>query len=212
MDGLMLDTEQLETRLYVQVSGRMGWPTPESVLRQMIGVNDDDTEVFYREKYGPEYPFREIWAAVKDEEILEGDKNGLPLKKGLLVLLDKLDRLGVPLAVATSTGCKRTKWKLSRAGILNRFTILTCGDEVQRGKPYPDIYLLAAERIGAEPADCVGFEDSPAGLMGLAAAGIPSVFVKDMTEPPPEVLRTVWRRCADLEEAASLFGDKKYGS
>ena len=206
MDGLLLDTEQLETKLYVEISRRMGWPTPEVVLREMIGVTEDNTDVFFKKKYGADYPYREIWAAVKDEETLIGDKDGLPLKPGLFVLLEKLDHLGVPLAVATSTGRKRTHWKLSRSGILGRFKVLACGDEVERGKPNPDIYLLAAERLGIEPAGCVGFEDSPVGLTGLAAAEIPSIFIKDMAEPSPEILKTVWRRCADLEEAASLFG------
>jgi beta-phosphoglucomutase-like phosphatase (HAD superfamily) len=80
------------------------------------------------------------------------------------------------------------------------------GDEVQRGKPAPDIFLLAAERLGKNPRRCVGFEDSPAGLQSLHSAGIPSVFVQDLVEPPPAIIATVWRRCGDLAEAAALFG------
>ena len=206
MDCLLLDTERLETDLYIEISRRMGWPTSEAVLRMMIGVTENDTDAFYKKKYGADYPYREIWAAVKEEETVIGDKEGLPLKPGLLALLDKLDSLEVPLAVATSTGRKRTEWKLRRSGIVDRFRVFSCGDEVERGKPNPDIYLLAAERLKVYPAYCVGFEDSPVGLTGLAAAGIPSVFVKDMAEPSPEILKTVWRRCNDLEEAVSLFG------
>jgi beta-phosphoglucomutase-like phosphatase (HAD superfamily) len=109
------------------------------------------------------------------------------------------------MAVATSTYRDRGEWKLSAAGIRDYFTLLTCGDEVKRGKPESDIFLLAAERLGLDPASCVGFEDSPAGLMGLAKAGIRSVFVKDLVEPSGEILDTVWQRCNDLAEAAELF-------
>ncbi|MDR0585774.1 MAG: HAD family phosphatase, partial [Treponema sp.] len=130
----------------------------------------------------------------------------LPHRPGLLTLLDRLDALEIPKAVATSTERKRALWKLEKAGIADRFTVLVCGDEIRRGKPAPDIFLKAAERLGAAPADCVGFEDSPAGLKGLAEAGIRSVFIKDLAEPPPDVLAGVWRRCADLAEAAALFG------
>ncbi|MDR0877174.1 MAG: HAD family hydrolase, partial [Treponema sp.] len=92
------------------------------------------------------------------------------------------------------------------ANVRDRFSVITCGDEVAHGKPAPDIFLLAAGRLGQEPAACIGFEDSTAGLRALAAAGVRSVFIKDLLEPPHEVLATVWRRCNDLEEAAELFG------
>ena len=207
MDGLMLDTEQLELSLYVEISAKMGWPTPKTMLLNTIGIPDTETTFFYKKQYGADYPFEEIWAAVLREEETQAKKNGIPRKKGLIVLLDKLKSLGVPLAVATSADSARAQWKLERAGILDRFNAFACAEEVKNGKPAPDIFLLAAKKLGAEPENCAGFEDSPAGLAGLASAGIPSVFVKDMAEPPPEILATVWYRCSDLEEAASLFGN-----
>jgi len=206
MDGLMLDTERLEIGLYVEISAKMGWPTPENMLRKTIGVKDADALAFYKNEYGADYPFMEIWDAVVKEEETLAEKNGLPLKTGLLVMLDKLKSLGVPIAVATSADSKRAQWKLTRAGILDRFNITACGEEVKQGKPAPDIFLLAAKRLGVEPEHCIGFEDSPAGLAGLASAEIPSVFIKDLAEPSAETLATVWYRCSDLEEAATLFG------
>ncbi|MDR0448727.1 MAG: HAD family phosphatase, partial [Treponema sp.] len=206
MDGLMLDTERLELQLYVEISAQMGWPTPETMLRKTIGISDEDAEVFYKNEYGAAYPFRKIWDAVVEKEYKIAEKDGLPHKTGLLILLDRLKQLEIPMAVATSANRKRAQWKLERGGILDRFNAFAFGDEIERGKPSPDIFLLAAERLGVNPQGCVGFEDSPAGLAGLAAAGIHSVFIKDMAEPAQEILRTVWRRCADLEVAASLFG------
>ena len=206
MDGLMLDTERLETALYVRISREMGWPTSESFLRTTIGIGDDVSEKTYKAEFGAVYPFREIWERVKDALTETAETEGLPHRPGLLTLLDRLDALEIPKAVATSTERKRALWKLEKAGIADRFTVLVCGDEIRRGKPAPDIFLKAAERLGAAPADCVGFEDSPAGLKGLAEAGIRSVFIKDLAEPPSDVLAGVWRRCADLAEAAALFG------
>jgi HAD superfamily hydrolase (TIGR01509 family) len=205
MDGLMLDTERLEVELYVRISAEMGWPTAEAFLRSTIGISEAASETRYKAEYGGGYPYREIWERVKAAQTELGNRKGLPHRPGLLVLLDKLRDLGIPLAVATSTDRERAKWKLGCAGILDRFAVLACGDEVERGKPEPDIFLLAAERLDFEPASCIGFEDSPAGLVGLAKAGIPSVFVKDLAEPPREILANVWRRCGDLAEAAKLF-------
>jgi HAD superfamily hydrolase (TIGR01509 family) len=206
MDGLMLDTERLEIALYVGISREMGWPTSEAFLRTTVGVGDDVSEKIYKTEFGAAYPFREIWERVKNALAETTESGGIPHRPGLLTFLDRLDALGIPRAVATSTERKRALWKLERAGIADRFTVLVCGDEVSRGKPAPDIFLKAAERLGAAPADCIGFEDSPAGLTGLAAAGICSVFIKDLAEPSPEVLAGVWRRCAGLAEAAALFG------
>ena len=206
MDGLMLDTERLEIALYVRISREMGWPTSEAFLRTTIGIGDDVSEKTYKAEFGAAYPFREIWEQVKNALTETAETGGIPHRPGLLTFLDRLDALGIPKAVATSTERKRALWKLDKAGIADRFTVLVCGDEISRGKPAPDIFLKAAERLGAATADCVGFEDSPAGLKGLAEAGIRSVFIKDLAEPPPGVLAGVWRRCAGLAEAAALFG------
>jgi HAD superfamily hydrolase (TIGR01509 family) len=206
MDGLMLDTEQMYIKSCIRISGEMGWPITEEFFKSTIGITDNDAIEIYKKEYGNDYPYWKVWDAVRKELFEMAEKNGIPHKRGLLALLNKLKSLKIPLAVATSTERYLAKRKLTQAGILERFTALACGDEVERGKPEPDIFLLAAERLGVEPESCVGFEDSPAGLAGLAAAGIPSVFIKDVAEPPPEILRTVWRRCADLEVAAELFG------
>ena len=205
MDGLMLDTERLELDLYVKISGKMGWPTPETMLRKTVGMGDAECVEFYKNQYGAGYPFEEIWTAVLEEETMYGNKNGLPRKKGLLVLLDKIKDLGLPAAVATSTKTPRARWKLERAGILDRFNALACGEEIKNGKPAPDIFILAAKKIGIEPQHCIGFEDSAAGLEGLSKAGIRSVFIMDLSKPPPEILRTVWKQCTDLEEASLLI-------
>jgi HAD superfamily hydrolase (TIGR01509 family) len=205
MDGLMLDTERMETDLYVTISREMGWPTAEEFLRTTIGLSEDSAEAVYRAEFGAAYPYREIWRKVREGLAETAEHRGIPHRPGLAAFLDRLTALEIPAAVATSSVREMALWKLEKGGIAGRFAALACGDEVEWGKPAPDIFLLAARRLGLEPADCIGFEDSPAGLRGLAAAGIRAVFIKDLAEPPPEVLRTIWRRYGDLAEAAELF-------
>jgi HAD superfamily hydrolase (TIGR01509 family) len=206
MDGLMLDTEGPVVRLWSEAARQLGWEAADEVVHRTVGVDDASTKAAFIDAYGPEFPYE----AIKDRMVQLYRKRigeeGIPHRPGLLVLLDHLTSLGIPLGVGTSTVREFTLWKLERSRIRKYFTVLACGDEVDRGKPAPDIFLLAAERLGAAPEDCVGFEDSPAGLMALHRAGIPSVFIKDLAEPPPEILKTVWRRCGDLAEAAALFG------
>ncbi|MDR0628962.1 MAG: HAD family phosphatase [Treponema sp.] len=205
MDGLMLDTERPMVELWIQVSQARGWNiTPELVFRT-VGVNEAATRAVFMQEYGPDFPYdtiRKEAIRIMREKI---EQAGIPHRPGLLTLLDHLDSLGIPLGLATSTAQEIGIWKLKKARILDRFEVFAFGDEVNRGKPAPDIFLLAADRLDKEPQDCVGFEDSPAGLQGLHAAGIRSVFIKDLMEPPPDILATVWRRCTDLAEAAALF-------
>ncbi|GHT56724.1 phosphorylated carbohydrates phosphatase [Spirochaetia bacterium] len=205
MDGLMLDTEGPVIDLWLRAARNLGQEMDRETILRTIGVDEGTTRGILLETYGKDFPYIEIHNELSRiiHETIE--KEGIALKSGLLTLLDRLDALGVPFGVATSTNRKTALWKLERAHVRDRFDIMVCGDEVARGKPAPDIFLLAAQRLGQSPASCIGFEDSIAGLCALAAANIRSVFIKDLLEPPAEVLATVWRRCNDLAEAAKLF-------
>ena len=205
MDGLMLDTERPVVPLWCQAAKALGWEIPRKILDRTIGISSTDIRALLLLEYGPDFPYDSMMEELNRLVTQEFEK-GISHKPGLIILLDHLASLGIPMAVATSARRDKALWKLRLAGILDRFTALACGDEITNGKPAPDIFLLAAERLGKDPSECVGFEDSPAGLQGLHAAGIRSVFIKDTVDPAPEILATVWCSCVDLEEAAELFG------
>ena len=206
MDGLMLDTERPAIALWIKAGKTYGYTISEEIVLLTLGVSDDGIRALCERQYGRDFPFDKILEERNRLITEEFAKEGIVCRPGLIVLLDHLASLKIPVAVATSTHRETAVWKLRKAGVLDRFTVMVCGDEITRGKPAPDIFLLAAERLGRPPSVCVGFEDSPAGLRGLHDAGIRSVFVKDLVEPPEEILSTVWRRCGDLAEAAKFFG------
>jgi HAD superfamily hydrolase (TIGR01509 family) len=206
MDGLMLDTERPVVDLWIQAAGNLGWVLSQDAVHRVIGINEASSRAVFASLYGSEFPYTEIQKELFRLIYAIVEKTGISCRPGLITLLDHLEKLKIPTAVATSTDRRQALWKLEKAGILDRFPVLVCGDEVSHGKPAPDIFLLAAEKLGV-PADCcVGFEDSPAGLRSLAAAGIRSVFVKDVLDPPKDVLATVWREFENLAEAVELFG------
>jgi HAD superfamily hydrolase (TIGR01509 family) len=204
MDGLMLDTERLTIPLWDEAGIKFGYRIPYDTVLKMVGISSQNSRALLFEEYGDDFPYEEI----RDEFKLLCErefKNGIPHKKGLVFLLDRLTAAKIPFGVATSTRRETAMENLEKAGILERFAAITGGDEVADGKPAPDIFLLAAKKLMTPPSACVGFEDSPAGLKGLHAAGIRSVFIKDLIDPPQEVLAAVWRTCGDLSEAAELF-------
>ena len=204
MDGLMLDTERITIPLWDEAGKKFGYRIPFDTVLNMVGISSQAArDVLFRE-YGDDFPYDKI----RDEFKLlckRAYENGIPHKKGLVFLLDHLTAAKIPFGVATSTRRESAMENLAKAGILERFAAITGGDEVTNGKPAPDIFLLAAKKLGALPSACAGFEDSPAGLRGLHAAGIRSVFIRDLIDPPREVLDTVWRICGDLFEAVELF-------
>jgi HAD superfamily hydrolase (TIGR01509 family) len=188
MDGLMLDTESLGARAWDDAARVAGVTFDASVAPRLIGRTFADCRALIHEHHGGgHYPVDVLmahWHAAYDALV---EREGLTLKPGLVDLLDWLEGADIPRAVATSTRRLRAMAKLERTGLWPRFAALVGGDEVANGKPAPDIFLAATQRLGAPPEHCLVLEDSPAGLLAAAAAGIPAIMVPDLVLPPVEV-------------------------
>jgi len=206
MDGTLLDSERIHIKIISDVCQQMKLQVEESFLFTRVGIPAIDNRKAYIKKYGDDFPFDKIFKIVVERENELANKSGFPLRPGVKSILDKLKHLNIPLAVATSATTQRAKSKLSKSGILEYFTALACAEEIKNGKPAPDIFLLAVEKLGLGVKDCIGFEDSPAGLQGLHSAGIRSVFVKDLLLPSDEILKDVWHSFSSMDEALALFG------
>ena len=205
MDGLMFDTERPFVPLWAQAAKNHGYDIPAEVIYRMIGITNESARAVMQNEYGLDFPYDKVRDELRTLLNEEYEKNGIQHKKGLSFLLNHLSAAKIPLAVATSTSKNRAMEMLEKAGVLEYFANVTGGNEIVNSKPAPDIFLLAAEKLGVHPSCCAGFEDSTAGLKALHAAGIRSVFIKDIVQPPPEVLAAVWRVYDDLAQAAELF-------
>lgn len=201
MDGLMLDTERLSQRCWQAAAADLGVDFPDALFRQLVGRNLAGIERLVREAAGPALPWAEFArraAAHYDEALREPP----PVKPGVHALLDLADALGLPSTVATSTARCWAERKLRSTGLWDRFPAVTTGDEVARGKPAPDIFLLAAARLGLEPAACLVLEDSPNGVRGAAAAGCAVVMVPDLIAPDDELRALATAVAPDLHAVA----------
>jgi HAD superfamily hydrolase (TIGR01509 family) len=205
LDGLLIDTEGPFMACWKLVCAEHGYTVDEAMTLQMVGLGVREEERLFKTAYGENFPF----LALRDETFecakTLHEKEGMRVMPGARELLARLKEKRLPLCLATGTMYERTLWKLRISGLEGIFDAITTGSDVDKGKPAPDIFLTAARKIGVAPEYCVGFEDSPVGLEALAAAGIRSVFVKDIIEPAPEVLQTVWKRFDTLHDAVGLF-------
>ena len=133
---------------------------------------------------------------------------GVPKKEGLDELFAFLKAEGYYIGLATSTRHARTLQMLGRAGLSDAFDTIMAGDMVENGKPHPEIYLRAAEALGVEPSECMGVEDSLAGVRAVHAAGMFTVMIPDLVEPTPEIEALLDARCETLGDIIPLLRRK----
>ena len=188
MDGLMLDTERLAPQAWSDARDALGVDFDMSLIDAMIGRNFQDCRALIVARHGEAFPTDALMRAwhVAYDAIVERD--GIAIKHGLFGLLDWLEQERIPKAVATSTRRARALPKLATAGIASRFAALVGGDEIARGKPAPDIFLLAAQRLGMPPSACLVLEDSEPGVRAALAAGMKPIMVPDQHAPSEELL------------------------
>ena len=110
----------------------------------------------------------------------------------------------IPAAVATSSEAHFTKFSLGQAGLLEAFQVVVTGDQVERGKPAPDIYLEAARRLGVAPQYCVALEDSEAGVVAASIAGMVTLLVPDWVPPSAVARRAASHVLPSLIEAQAF--------
>ena len=184
MDGLLLDSERLYQSCWQQLARDRGLTLPSDFAVRITGSGPKQAHLVLRSCYPDDDPdalTRECMAMM-----VEREKTDLQLKPGAADLLPALKKAGYRLAVASSSPRDMVLTNLGRTGIDSYFDVVVCGDEVSRGKPDPDIFLLAAERLGLLPGDCYVLEDSPNGLLAARAAGCRPVMIPDLVPPAPE--------------------------
>jgi HAD superfamily hydrolase (TIGR01509 family) len=176
MDGLMVDTEPLARAAWDEVLAPYGHVVTDDLYRRMLGRRTVESARFVLEAFPLPLSADELIER-KTAVMLGSLKGGAPPMPGLFDLLRAIESRGLPWAVATSTPRSTAEIILGSLGLLNRLSALATGNEVVHGKPAPDIYLLAAGRLGVEPARCLALEDTPTGCSAAAAAGIRVIAV-----------------------------------
>lgn len=183
MDGLMLDSERVYREIFNRAATDCEIAFPQDLHERLLGRNGVDTRAMLLEEWGDEAKLARFLERAEHHHHRCFDETPPAIKKGLHELLDFIESRNVPKVVATSTRRAHAIPRLECAGLLHRFQTITTGDQVQRGKPAPDVFLLAAGTIGVEPPHCVVLEDSEAGVTGAHAAGMTALMVPDMKQP-----------------------------
>jgi HAD superfamily hydrolase (TIGR01509 family) len=182
MDGLMLDTERLYRAVCQKVAVEFGYTLSDGIHSQLMGRNAAEGEQVLLNEFGPEFPMSRFQQRCQSLEA-EFEGTSVPKKTGLDKLLDLLDSRRVSKAFATSTRRKITVPTLDATGLRRRFDVIATGDEVANGKPAPDLFLLAAQRLGSEPSTCLVLEDAEPGVIAAHRTGMQVYMVPDLQIP-----------------------------
>ena len=202
MDGLLLDTERVYQAQWMETARRFGQkiiPEFPAAVSGTTGETQRQIIHSYYPEVDPQVFQRECIAQA--DRIL--DRECPPEKPGAREILEFFRGQGIKTAVASSSSRERIFSNLRQQALDGLFDAVVSGQEVPRGKPDPDIFLLAAERIGCAPEDCYVFEDSVNGVRAGIAAGCVTVMVPDIV-PPPDGLTGYAAVCASLLEARTL--------
>jgi HAD superfamily hydrolase (TIGR01509 family) len=175
-DGLLLDTEEAWTRAEVRLFEAHGSTFTIAHKRDLIGsshlVAAGKLEAMLAQPGRGGELIDELQAMV-----LEEGRAGVAPRPGAAQLLADLAAAGVPLALASNSLRPFVDLVLGSSGLADRFAVVVSGDDVERPKPAPDLYLLACERLGVDPTAAVALEDSPTGVAAGRAAGMTVIGV-----------------------------------
>lgn len=179
MDGLLIDSERAIMSAWIDAARATGVSLEEADYLPLVGRSRQHCYEFLLDRLGGEAAFQGAFKRVQGKLL----NAHFPLKQGAAALLGYLGRHGIPCAVASSTEVQEVRRRLAVTGILDCFSVICGGDEVERGKPDPSVFNLAAKRLGQKPSDCLAFEDSLNGIRAAQAAGMPVVVVPDLVAP-----------------------------
>ena len=204
MDGLMLDTQRVWDEVIIANAARHGHELPDGFVDALRGTSAESALKVVANWMGSKEEamerMKEVWAEA--EEALRHD---VYKKPGLDELLVWLKEHGVEMAVASGSKMKWIESLLRKAEVDGYFDVLVSGYEVEHAKPAPDIFLVTAEKLGADPAKTVVLEDSTNGIQAAAAGGFIPIMVPDIQQPDEEIRGLCYAVCDTLTEVIPLL-------
>lgn len=185
LDGTLLDSERPVREAWRFVLARKGVVLRDEDYALVVGRSERESESIIVNWLGAQGDVGALKIEV-DAWLAARHPSFLP-RPGVTRVLEELSHKGIPLAVASSTSIQGVHERLSAAQLSRYFQVLCGGDEVMRGKPAPDIFRLAADRLGADPSECLVFEDSDFGALAALAAKMRLVLIPDVKTIPHEI-------------------------
>ena len=205
VDGVILDTECLYSRFWMEACHFFGFPMTKEQSLQMRSLNKIAGQEKFHALFGPTADYATI--RLKRIELMDAfvEQEGVAPKPGIEKLLDALEERGIPCAITSSSPYERLERYLTPLNLFHRFQKVITGYDVPKGKPEPDIYLRGAAELGLAPGSCLALEDSPAGILSAYRAGCLPVLIPDQDTPGDDTLSLLYAKADTLTDVITLL-------
>ena len=205
MDCLVLDTETLFSRFWMEACQFYGYPMTREQSLGMRSLSKTAGQAQLERYFGPGIDYAEVRA--KRIELMSAHiaEYGVAPKPGIYELLDCLQEKHIPTAITSSSPTDRIRDYLTPLNLYHRFDKICSGHEVPNGKPAPDIYLHGAAVLSLRPEECLALEDSPAGILSAHRAGCLPVMIPDQDQPDAQTLSLLYAKADSLIDVINLI-------
>ena len=205
LDGLILDSEKLYNRFWMEAARDLGYPMTQEQALGMRSLNRDLGQAKLQEYFGPGISYPEV--RQRRIELMDAyvAVHGIALKPGVRELLTYLKEQGIPCAITSSSPMAVIRRHLDAHDLLPFFDKLCTVYDVPHGKPAPDIYLHGAASLGLKPEECLALEDSPTGILAAYRAGCLPVMVPDMDQPDADTEAILYAKADSLTDVIDLL-------
>jgi len=206
MDGLVLDTESTYCVAWQQSAKAMGYELSDAFCLSLSGLHNKDVELELMALCGADFnlpEFNRLSGHFWHDHV---KAHGIKIKHGFTQLLDFLIEQQMPYCLATNSRAANAQQCLELAGLKDVFSTIISRDDVQQGKPEPDIFLKAAEQLQVNINQCLVLEDSHAGIVAASRAGAFSLFIPSTLPVDPLTVELSDLMMADLAYVFEAFG------
>lgn len=205
MDGTLVDSEVISKRAFEITLKGLGLEYDDEFLEGFLGGTIKSAKERLNDRYGDKELTETIMYSkgLVLKKILQ--EEGVELKPGVLNLLEFLKERNYKMAVGTSSNRESAIERLTSVGIIDYFDYIVAGDDVENGKPSPDIFLKIAEHFNVKPENCMVFEDSRLGIRAAKNAGMMPMLVPDTLNPTNDMLLNAFKILKRIDSAMKIL-------
>lgn len=205
MDGVLIDSERQSNLGWFYAAYKENVEMPMWLMDSFKGAPADLSSEFFDQYYKGKLNFWDM-RKIRSQHVFDiRDKEGIPVKPGLKDIFTYIKNNGLKCAVATSTQKSSAEKTLHTIGVWDYLSAVVYGDEVEHGKPEPDIFLHAAKSMGCKPEECIVVEDSINGIKAGYAAGMKVVHIPDTIEIDENIRQMTSVVCQSLSDVGNVI-------
>jgi len=205
LDGTLIDTEKLYRKYWPMALRDYGYELSDERALMLRSLGRPFAPAQFKEWYGEDFDYNLV--RQRRKEYVEGhiEKYGIELRPGVKEILEYLRDKNITVAIATATDLERTTRYLEMTGISEFFTDIICATMVKCGKPAPDIYKYACEKLNKKPSECFAVEDAPNGVKSAYSAGLKVIFIPDQAPSDDSFKSMIFAEFDNISKIKSLI-------